>query len=113
VLHFEERATASSRDWRADARRPDRPHAVTHAVVIGADGAIQRTTGGGGAEERADYRQEHLPWGYKELTIAPDPSAVRSSIRLASTSAPGRLDDDRPAQPDHSFTATCSGPFEG
>ncbi|WP_219825523.1 FAD-dependent oxidoreductase [Nonomuraea typhae] len=38
-------------------------------VVVGADGAFStvRTLMGRGA--RADFRQEYLPWGYKELTI--------------------------------------------
>jgi kynurenine 3-monooxygenase len=64
--------------------------------------------------ERADYSQEHLPWGYKELTIAPDrsggfpldPGALhiwprRDSMMIALPN------------PDRSFTATLFWPFEG
>ena len=90
-------------------------HTVTHDVVIGADGAYSALRDAVVRSERADYRQEHLPWGYKELTIAPGPGGrLRARSRRAAHLAPGRLDDDRPAQPrPHASPPPCSGPSTG
>ena len=64
--------------------------------------------------ERADYRQEHLPWGYKELTIAPDASGDFAFDPGALHIWP-RGDSMMIALPnrDHSFTATLFWPFDG
>ena len=86
---------------------------MTHDVVVGADGAYSALREVMVRSERADYRQEHLPWGYKELTIAPagggfalDPEALHiwpwgDSMMIALPN------------PDHTFTATLFWPYEG
>jgi kynurenine 3-monooxygenase len=114
-LHFEERATAVVADTGELALDgPDGRHTVTHDVVIGADGAYSALRDAVVRSERADYHQEHLPWGYKELTIAPD--------RLGGFALdPGALhiwprgDSMMIALPnlDHTFTATLFWPFDG
>ena len=75
TLHFEERAAGVvAETGELTLERPSGRHNVTHEVVIGADGAYSALREAIVRSERADYRQEHLPWGYKELTIAPDAS---------------------------------------
>ncbi|WP_283134665.1 FAD-dependent oxidoreductase [Rhizohabitans arisaemae] len=51
----------------------DREWQVKADFVIGADGAFSKVRRGMQAGRMADYRQEFLPWGYKELTIPPAP----------------------------------------
>ena len=74
TIRFEERAVgAGRRDGRADprdARRAGTPSPTTSSSAPTAPTA--RCASAIVRSERADYRQEHLPWGYKELTIAPD-----------------------------------------
>jgi kynurenine 3-monooxygenase len=87
---------------------------VTHEVVIAADGAYSALRETVVRSERADYSQEHLPWGYKELTIAPtaagdfafDPGALHiwprgDSMMIALPN------------PDRTFTVTLFWPFDG
>ena len=64
--------------------------------------------------ERADYRQEHLPWGYKELTIAPDPAGDFALDPGALHIWP-RGNSMMIALPnlDRTFTATLFWPFDG
>ena len=64
--------------------------------------------------ERSEYRQEHLPWGYKELTIAPVPTAASPSTLHALHIWP-RGDSMMIAlpNPDRTFTATLFWPYEG
>jgi kynurenine 3-monooxygenase len=115
VLHFEERATAVvAETGELTLDGPTGRHAVTHEVVIGADGAYSALREAVVRGERADYRQEHLPWGYKELTIAPDPSGGFALDPGALHIWP-RGDSMMIAlpNPDHSFTATLFWPFEG
>ena len=104
------------RHRRAHAgRRRPAAHAVAHDVVIGADGAYSALRDAVVRSERADYRQEHLPWGYKELTIAPDADRrLRPRPGRAAHLAPRRLDDDRPAEPrPHASRPRCSGRSTG
>ncbi len=91
MLHFEERAVAVvAETGELTLEGPSGRHTVTHEVVIGADGAYSALREAVVRSERADYRQEHLPWGYKELTIAPGRRRAGSrSIRARSTSGPG------------------------
>ena len=73
ILRFEERAVGIIADLgQLTLDGPGGHHAVTHDVVIAADGAYSALRDAVVRTERADYRQEHLPWGYKELTIGPD-----------------------------------------
>jgi kynurenine 3-monooxygenase len=87
---------------------------VTHDVVIAADGAYSAVRDAIMRTERANYSQEHLPWGYKELTIAStvsgdfalDPGALHIWPRGGSMMI---------ALPnlDRSFTATLFWPYDG
>ncbi len=75
VVHFEERAVSVVADTgELTMEGVDGRRSAVHDVVIGADGAYSALRDAIVRSERADYRQEHLPWGYKELTIAPDAS---------------------------------------
>ena len=92
ILHFEQRAAgvvADTGELHARRRRPVATRSI-HDVVIGADGAYSALREAVVRSERADYRQEHLPWGYKELTIAPDRVGRASpSTRVPCTSGRG------------------------
>jgi len=115
VLHFEERAIgAVGETGELTLDGPDGRHTVSHDIVIGADGAYSATREAVVRSERADYQQEHLPWGYKELTIAPDPSGGFALDPGALHIWP-RGDSMMIAlpNPDRSFTATLFWPFEG
>ena len=115
ILHFEERAVGIVADTgELTLEGPTGRHTVTHDVVIAADGAYSALRDAVVRTERADYRQEHLPWGYKELTISPDadggfaldPGALHiwprgDSMMIALPN------------PDRSFTATLFWPFDG
>ena len=115
VLHFEERAAVVvAETGELTLEGPSGRHTVTHEVVIGADGAYSAMREAVVRSERADYRQEHLPWGYKELTIAPDASGGFALDPGALHIWP-RGDSMMIAlpNPDRSFTATLFWPFEG
>ena len=115
MLHFEERALAvNAESGKLALEGPAGRHTVTHEVVIGADGAYSALREAVVRSERADYRQEHLPWGYKELTIAPDSSGGFALDPGALHIWP-RGDSMMIAlpNPDHSFTATLFWPFDG
>jgi kynurenine 3-monooxygenase len=115
TVRFDERAVAVVADTGdATFESPTGPHTVTHDVVIGADGAYSAVRDTIVRSERADYSQEHLPWGYKELTIARtasgdfalDPGALHiwprgDSMMIALPN------------PDHTFTATLFWPYDG
>ena len=102
--------TPASSRWTG---RPGR-HTVVHDVVIGADGAYSALRDAVVRSERADYRQEHLPWGYKELTIAPGPAGDFALDPGALHIWP-RGDSMMIALPnlDRTFTATLFWPFDG
>jgi kynurenine 3-monooxygenase len=115
TTHFERRAVAVAAEaGRITLEAPDGVREVVHDVVIGADGAYSALRDAVVRSERADFRQEHLPWGYKELTIAPaasgdfalDPAALHiwprgDSMMIALPN------------PDRTFTATLFWPYEG
>ena len=116
VVRFEERAVAVATD-RGELTLEDpagnRSSAV-HEVVIGADGAYSALRDAIVRSERADYHQQHLPWGYKELTIAPDRSGEFALDPGALHIWP-RGDSMMIAlpNPDRTFTATLFWPFDG
>jgi kynurenine 3-monooxygenase len=115
VLHFEERALAVvAESGELTLEGPTGRHTVTHEVVVGADGAYSALREALVRSERADYRQEHLPWGYKELTIAPDSSGgfVLDPGALHIWPRGDSMMIALP-NPDHSFTATLFWPFDG
>jgi kynurenine 3-monooxygenase len=115
VFHFGERAVAVAADsGELTVEGPAGRHTVRHEVVVGADGAYSAVRDAVVRTERADYCQEHLPWGYKELTLGPDrqggfafdPGALHiwprgDSMMIALPN------------PDRSFTATLFWPFDG
>ena len=115
ILHFEERAVGMTADTgELLLEGPAGRHAATHDVVIGADGAYSALRETIVRTDRADYHQEHLPWGYKELTIAPDPSG-NFALEPGALHIWPRGDSMMIAlpNPDRSFTATLFWPFEG
>jgi len=87
---------------------------VTHDVVIAADGAYSALREAVVRNARADYRQEHLPWGYKELTIAPGPNG-EFALEPGALHIWPRGDSMMIAlpNPDHTFTVTLFWPFDG
>jgi kynurenine 3-monooxygenase len=115
VLHFGARAVGIIPDtgeltWETATGR----QSITHDIVVAADGAYSALRDAVVRSERADYAQEHLPWGYKELTIAPDRSGDFALDPGALHIWP-RGDSMMIAlpNPDRSFTATLFWPFEG
>ena len=115
ILQFEERAVGVVVDTgELTLDGPAGRHSVVHDVVIGADGAYSALRDAIVRSERADYRQEHLPWGYKELTIAPDPAGDFALDPGALHIWP-RGDSMMIALPnlDRTFTATLFWPFDG
>jgi kynurenine 3-monooxygenase len=115
TICFEERAVAAGADaGELTLDAPAGRHTVTHEVVIGADGAYSAVREAIVRTERADYRQEHLPWGYKELTIAADASGAYALDPDALHIWP-RGDSMMIAlpNPDRTFTVTLFWPFEG
>ena len=112
---FEARAVAAHADsGELSLDTPSGPRTSTHDVIIGADGAFSAVREPIVRSDRADYRQEYLPWGYKELTISPDPSGGFALDPDALHIWP-RGDSMMIAlpNPDHSFTATLFWPFDG
>jgi kynurenine 3-monooxygenase len=115
MLRFEERAVGMDADaGLLVLEGPAGQHSADHDVVIAADGAYSALRDVVVRSERADYRQEHLPWGYKELTIAPDASGAFALDPGALHIWP-RGDSMMIAlpNPDASFTATLFWPFDG
>jgi kynurenine 3-monooxygenase len=115
ILQFEERAVGvvvETGELTLDG--PAGRHDVVHDFVIGADGAYSALRDAIVRSERADYRQEHLPWGYKELTIAPD-AAGEFALDPGALHIWPRGDSMMIALPnlDRTFTATLFWPFDG
>jgi kynurenine 3-monooxygenase len=82
--------------------------------VVGADGAYSTVRQWMHRNERADYAQEFLPWGYKELLIPPGEGGG-SRIELEALHIWPRGDAlivTHP-NPDGSHTASVFMPFEG
>ena len=105
-------ADAETGELRLDG--PSGQRSATHDVLIGADGAYSALRDAIVKSERADYRQDHLPWGYKELTIARDRSGGFALDPGALHIWP-RGDSMMIAlpNPDQSFTATLFWPYDG
>ena len=114
-LHFEHRlvrADKASREIELDCggqRVTCRP-----AWVVGADGAFSSMRRELQHGMRADYHQEYLEWGYKELTLAanPDGSSVIELTALHVWPRSHCLFVSHPNQ-DGSHTLTLFLPFEG
>lgn len=82
--------------------------------VAGADGAFSAMRRELQHGERADYHQEYLEWGYKELTLAPLPDG-KSAIELTALHVWPRSHCLFVSHPnlDCSHTLTLFLPFEG
>ncbi len=82
--------------------------------VIGADGAFSNTRQQMQRGQRADYQQEYLEWGYKELTLAALPDGG-SAIDLTALHVWPRAHCLFVSHPnrDGSHTLTLFLPFEG
>jgi kynurenine 3-monooxygenase len=114
TTHFERRALAvTAETGRISLETPDGEREVVHDVVIGADGAYSALRDAVVRSERADFRQEHLPWGYKELTIAT--AGGDFALDAAALHIWPRGDSMMIAlpNPDRTFTATLFWPYEG
>jgi len=114
-IHFEHRLV------RADkARREIELEATGEIIVarprwvVGADGAFSNMRRELQRGERADYHQEYLEWGYKELTLAPRPDGS-SVIELTALHVWPRSHCLFVSHPnrDGSHTLTLFLPFEG
>jgi kynurenine 3-monooxygenase len=82
--------------------------------VVGADGAFSRARQEMHRGERADFRQEYLEWGYKELPLTAKPDGS-SKIELEALHVWPRLHGLFVSHPnrDGSHTLTLFLPFEG
>jgi kynurenine 3-monooxygenase len=114
-LHFEHRLTRIDKQHRelefeaGSERLLERPR-----WVVGADGAFSRARQEMQRGERADYHQEYLEWGYKELTLAPRADGT-SAIELTALHVWPRLHCLFVSHPnrDGSHTLTLFLPHEG
>jgi len=94
----------------------ERGHArqVMADLVIGADGAFSTVRAQMHHRERADYRQEFLDWGYKELTIpAAADGAARTELFGLHVWPGGRGLMVAHPNVDHSLTCTVFLPLHG
>jgi kynurenine 3-monooxygenase len=89
-------------------------HTVTPDVIVGADGAFSVVRKHMQRDERADYSQEFLEWGWRELHI---PAGADGRHRMADDVFHlwPRGETMMFAHPnlDGSFTCSCVLPFEG
>lgn len=115
-FHFGEHLAEMDRDAGACVFR--RAEGATERVqadfIVGADGAYSTVRQWMHRNERADFAQEFLPWGYKELLIPPAPGGG-SAIELEALHIWPRGDAlivSHP-NPDGSHTASVFMPFEG
>jgi kynurenine 3-monooxygenase len=114
---FHQRCLEIDKEKALATFRDERTGAVTRVeadVVIGADGAFSVVRQQMQRGERADFRQEFLRWGYKELSIVASPEGGHQMDRQALHIWPCG-DHMLFALPnlDGSFNAVCVLPFEG
>jgi kynurenine 3-monooxygenase len=114
-LYFEHRmmrADKQRREIELEARSG--PITVRPKWVVGADGAYSRMRQELQRGERADYHQEYLEWGYKELTLAARPDGS-SAIELTALHVWPRSHCLCVSHPNRngSHTLTLFLPFEG
>lgn len=115
-LHFEHRLLRADKAQRElELETPGGRRITAHpAWVVGADGAFSSMRRELQHGMRADYQQEYLEWGYKELTLAPRADGS-SAIELTALHVWPRshcLFVSHPNQ-DGSHTLTLFLPFEG
>lgn len=116
-IHFHQRCVTIERETAAAVFRDNRTGAeerVEADILIGADGAFSTVRQQMQRGERADYRQDFLPWGYKELSIVASPDGKHQMEKHALHIWPCG-DHMLFALPnlDGSFNGVCTLPFEG
>lgn len=114
-LHFEHRLVRADRRKRElELECRGETVVVRPTWVVGADGAFSSMRRELQHGERADYHQEYLDWGYKELTLAARPDGS-SAIDLTALHVWPRSDCFFVSHPnrDGSHTLTLFLPFEG
>jgi len=114
-LHFEHRLVRIDKDRRELELEAN--GVLVHVRpqwVVGADGAFSRARQEMQRGERADFRQEYLEWGYKELPLAANPDGS-SKIELEALHVWPRLHGLFVSHPnrDGSHTLTLFLPFDG
>ncbi|MFN2483598.1 MAG: FAD-dependent oxidoreductase, partial [Candidatus Limnocylindria bacterium] len=101
VAHFSDERTGAQTQVDADA-------------IIGADGAFSAVRREMQRGERADYQQEFLDWGYKELTIPPAADgSPRTELRALHVWPGERGLIVAHPNPDNSLTGTVFLPLAG
>ena len=114
-LHFGHRLVRADKAAREIEMEADGQRVVARpAWVVGADGAFSNMRRELQHGVRADYHQEYLEWGYKELTLAANADGT-SAIELTALHVWPRshcLFVSHPNQ-DGSHTLTLFLPFEG
>ena len=114
-LHFEHRLVRIDKERNELELEAEGGRArVRPRWVVGADGAFSRARQEMQRGERADYHQEHLEWGYKELPLTANPDGS-SKIELEALHVWPRLHGLFVSHPnrDGSHTLTLFLPFEG
>lgn len=114
-LHFEHRLVAIDKEARTlELECAQQKIQVKADWVVGADGAFSSARREMQRGERADYHQEYLEWGYKELTLAAraDGSSVIELNALHVWPRTHCLFVSHPNR-DGSHTLTLFLPFEG
>jgi kynurenine 3-monooxygenase len=116
-IHFHKRLLEIDRETAATVFRDDRTGEVERVeadILVGADGAFSTVRQQMQRGERADYRQDFLPWGYKELSILAAPDGTHQMEKHALHIWPCG-DHMLFALPnlDGSFNGVCTLPFEG
>ncbi|KZN30569.1 hypothetical protein N480_06315 [Pseudoalteromonas luteoviolacea S2607] len=70
TLHFNQRFIKANKDARTiEIESDSQTKVIKHKWVIGADGAFSNVRKEMQRGERANYQQEFLEWGYKELSL--------------------------------------------
>ncbi|WP_223807359.1 FAD-dependent oxidoreductase [Montanilutibacter psychrotolerans] len=114
-LHFDHRLAHVDKDRRElELESNGERVRVRPSWVVGADGAFSRARQEMQRGERADFQQEYLEWGYKELSLSALPDGG-SQIELEALHVWPRLHGLFVSHPnrDGSHTLTLFLPFEG
>jgi kynurenine 3-monooxygenase len=116
-IHFHKRLLEIDRETASAVLRDDRTgetERVEADFLVGADGAFSTVRQQMQRGERADFRQDFLPWGYKELSILAAPDGTHQMEKHALHIWPCG-DHMLFALPnmDGSFNGVCTLPFEG
>jgi kynurenine 3-monooxygenase len=116
-LHFHEKCVDLDKGTAAAVFQNDRTGQTTRVeaeVLMGADGAFSTVRQRLQRGERADYRQDFLAWGYKELTFVAGPGGCHQMEKHGLHIWPCG-DHMLFALPnlDGSFSGVCILPFQG